>query len=114
MSSVGAYLRQLRETRGVSLEEIVRVTRVSSSYLHALEGDDFSALPEPVFTRRFSRAYCQVLGEAPDDALALYDGRSGAPAAGAAPPPAGGGGAPRGIPAPVVRTGGLVPGADVC
>src|SRR2546421_6740858 len=84
MSSLGAYLRQLRETRGVSLEEIVRVTRVSSSYLHALEGDDFSALPEPVFTRGFVRAYCQALGEATDEALALYEVRSGAPATAAA------------------------------
>src|SRR6266851_3476036 len=86
MSSVGAYLRQLRETRGVSLEEIARVTRVGSSYLHALEGDDFAALPESVFTRGFVRAYCQALGEAPDEALALYDGRSEVPAP--APPAA--------------------------
>src|SRR5438034_4529940 len=80
MSSVGAYLRQLRETRGVSLEEIARVTRVGSSYLQALEGDDFAALPESVFTRGFVRAYCQALGEAPDEALGLYDGRSEPPA----------------------------------
>ena len=74
MSSVGAYLRQLRETRGVSLEHIAGVTRVSSTYLRALEADDFSALPVPVFTRGFVRAYCQALGESPDQALALYDG----------------------------------------
>jgi len=88
MSSVCAYLRQLRETRGVSLEEIARVTRVGSSYLHALEGDDFAALPESVFTRGFVRAYCQALGETPDEALALYDGRSEAPATAPAPAPA--------------------------
>jgi len=81
MSSVGGYLRQLRETRGVSLEEIARVTRVSSSYLHALEADDFASLPVPVFTRGFVRAYCQALGEAPDEALALYEGRTEAPPA---------------------------------
>jgi cytoskeleton protein RodZ len=75
MSSVGTYLRQLRETRGVSLQDIAGVTRVSSTYLRALETDDFAALPEPVFTRGFVRAYCQALGEAPDEALALYDGR---------------------------------------
>jgi cytoskeletal protein RodZ len=87
MPSVGAYLRQLRETRGVSLEEIARVTRVSSSYLHALEADDFSALPEPVFTRGFVRSYCQTLGETPDEALALYEGRPEAPGSAAAPAP---------------------------
>src|SRR5262245_33844459 len=80
MSSVGAYLRQLRETRGVPLEEIARITRVSTTYLHALEADDFASLPVPVFTRGFVRAYCQALGEAPDEAISLYE-RRGDPSA---------------------------------
>jgi cytoskeleton protein RodZ len=82
MSSVGAYLRQLRETRGVSLEEIARATRVNSSYLHSLEADDFAELPVPVFTRGFIRAYCQALGESSDEALALYEGRGASAATG--------------------------------
>jgi cytoskeletal protein RodZ len=85
MSSVGAYLRQLREARGVSLEEIARTTRVNAAYLTALEADDFSVLPPPVFARGFIRAYCQALGEAPEQALALF-GPVPAPA-GATPSP---------------------------
>jgi cytoskeleton protein RodZ len=81
--SVGAHLRQLREARGISLEEIARVTRVNPSYLQALEADDYASLPVPVFTRGFIRAYCQALGEPPDQAVALFDGREAAP-----PPPA--------------------------
>jgi cytoskeleton protein RodZ len=92
MSSVGAHLRQLREARGVSLEEIARVTRVNPSYLHALEADDFTALPPPVFTRGFIRAYCQALGDPPDQALALFEGRGASSAA--APPGAPSTGAP--------------------
>jgi cytoskeletal protein RodZ len=92
MPSVGAHLRQLRETRGISLEEIARATRVNSSYLIALETDDHASLPVPVFTRGFIRAYCQALGEPPDQSLALYDGRGDvatavAPAPHAAPVP---------------------------
>jgi cytoskeletal protein RodZ len=86
MSSVGAHLRQLREARGVSLEEIARVTRVNSSYLHALEADDYASLPVPVFTRGFIRAYCQALGVPPDEAMALFDGRGETPAATPAAP----------------------------
>ena len=73
----------MRESRGVSLEEIARVTRVTASYLHALEADDYDSLPVPVFTRGFIRAYCQALGIAPDEAMALFEGRaeSAAPAA---------------------------------
>jgi cytoskeletal protein RodZ len=80
MPPVGAHLRQLREARGVSLEEIARATRVNSSYLQALEADDHASLPVPVFTRGFIRAYCQALGEPPEQSLALYDGRGEAAA----------------------------------
>jgi cytoskeleton protein RodZ len=88
MASVGAYLRELREQRGLSLEEIARATRVASRYLQSVEADDFSDLPAPAFTRGFIRAYCQALGEPPESALALYEQRDGrvppAPATGAA------------------------------
>jgi cytoskeletal protein RodZ len=80
MSSVGSYLRELREGKGVSLDEIARATRVAPRYLEALEADQHSALPEPPFTRGFIRAYCQVLGEPPDVALARYTERDKAPA----------------------------------
>ena len=83
MASLGAYLRGLREKRGTSLEEIARSTRVAGRYLESLEAEDYGALPDPVFTRGFIRAYCQLFGVAPDEALALYDQREGAP-----PPPA--------------------------
>src|SRR5256884_3378649 len=72
MSSVGSYLRELRERRGLSLDEISRSTRVLHQYLELLEADDLAALPAPAFTRGFIRAYCQVLREPPDEALARY------------------------------------------
>jgi len=103
MSSVGAHLRQLREARGVSLEEIARATRVNPSYLHALEADDYAELPVPVFTRGFIRAYCQALGEPPDQSLALYDGRGEAPAPVVAAAPMTSASAPPGARAPVAR-----------
>ena len=74
MASVGAYLRDLRTRRGVSLEEIARLTRVAPRYLEALEADASENLPAPVFIRGFIRAYCQALGESPKEALAIYEG----------------------------------------
>jgi len=79
MSSVGAYLRGLREQQGMSVDELSRATRVLSHYLEALEADDVRALPAPVFTKGFIRAYCQAVGVPPDEALRLYD-RIGVPA----------------------------------
>jgi len=79
MSSVGAYLRGLRQKQGMSIDELSRATRVLHHYLEALETDDIGSLPAPVFTRGFIRAYCQAIGLAPDEALKLYD-RIGVPA----------------------------------
>jgi cytoskeleton protein RodZ len=85
MAAVGAYLRELRVKRGLSIDELARVTRVAPRYLDALENDAFDSLPAPVFTRGFIRAYCQAVGASPEEVLARYDGRE-APAAAAATP----------------------------
>src|SRR5262245_6455891 len=94
MASVGPYLRELREKRGISLDEVARATRIAPRYLEALEADEHSALPERVFTKGFIRAYCQVLGEPPDEAFARFAGQDAtsavvpvAPLPPAAPPP---------------------------
>jgi cytoskeletal protein RodZ len=60
---------------------MARSTRVASRYLEALEADDFTALPAPVFTRGFIRAYCQVVDVPSDEALARYGEAIGEPAA---------------------------------
>jgi len=72
MQSLGAYLRELRLAKGLSLDEVARTSRVSQRYLEALETDALDRLPAPVFTRGFVRAYCQALREPPDEALARY------------------------------------------
>ena len=71
MPAVGAYLRDLRERQGISLDELSRSTRVLHHYLEALETDNLASLPAPVFTKGFIRAYCQVLGVSSDEAIAL-------------------------------------------
>jgi cytoskeleton protein RodZ len=88
MSSVGAYLRGLREKQGMSIDELSRATRVLHHYLEALEADNIGSLPAPVFTKGFIRAYCQALGVPPEEALQLYD-RIGVPAPDVAKVPAG-------------------------
>src|SRR6202795_1464997 len=79
MPSLGPYLSGLRQQRGLSIDEIFRVTRVSSGYLEALEREDFGTLPAPAFTKGYIRAYCQVVGVAPEEALRRYVESAGIP-----------------------------------
>jgi cytoskeleton protein RodZ len=73
MASLGAYLRELRERQGMSIDELSRATRVLHHYLEALESDDYRSLPAPVFARGFIKAYCQAVGVPPDEAIGLYE-----------------------------------------
>ncbi len=85
MSGLGQYLSGLREERGLSIEEMARVTRVAPRFLEALEREDLTALPAPVFAKGYIRAYCQALGVHADEALGRYVGA--APIAAATPTP---------------------------
>ncbi len=88
--SPGGCLRALRLRAGASLEEMARATRISPGCLKALEANDFSELPAPVFVKGFIRAYCDFLGAPSEEALALYQvtlGGSAAPKPHALPEP---------------------------
>jgi cytoskeleton protein RodZ len=81
VTSLGSYLRALREARGSSLEDMARSTRVGIRHLEALEEERLTDLPSPVFVRGFIRAYCGFLREAPEEALVHYEALAGERAA---------------------------------
>ena len=59
---IGKQLKQIRESKGISLEEISQKTRIRLAYLEAIEADDFKALPSKTQTRGFIRLYTNELG----------------------------------------------------
>src|SRR2546425_12762268 len=80
MSSLGVYLRGLREAKGVSLDDISRSTRVGRRHLEALESDKLEELPARVFVKGFIRAHCNTLEAPPDQAFDLFRQTAGEPA----------------------------------
>ena len=59
MTSVGRYLREQREAKGMSREEISRSTRVPVSSVERIENDQFDELPGEVFVRGFIRSFAK-------------------------------------------------------
>jgi cytoskeletal protein RodZ len=59
---IGAYLKAVREHRGLSLGSLAETTRISKTYLQAIEDADVSALPSRPFAIGYVRAYAQALG----------------------------------------------------
>ena len=61
MHAFGARLREAREARGMSTEDLVQITKVPRATLVALEEGDTTVLPAPVFVRGFVRAIARAL-----------------------------------------------------
>ena len=62
----GEELQRLRETTGLSLEDIAEETKISRQILRSLESGDFRFLPQKVFSRNFVTQYAAVVGADPE------------------------------------------------
>jgi transcriptional regulator with XRE-family HTH domain len=68
----GPRLRRERERRGISLETIASVTKVSADLWDGLERNDFSRWPSGVFARAFIRDYARAIGLDGDDVVGEF------------------------------------------
>lgn len=75
--SVGEFFRQVRETKGLTLDEVAIKTRIHPEYLKALEESNFAKLPEQVFAKGFVRSYARSLGLDEDDAMRRFSVSAG-------------------------------------
>jgi hypothetical protein len=69
---VGSALRRAREIRGITIDEAARDTKLRAEQLHALEGESFDELGDPVYARAMLRTYAQYLGLRPDRVVSVY------------------------------------------
>ncbi|MCX8029419.1 MAG: helix-turn-helix domain-containing protein [Brevinematales bacterium] len=73
MESVGKYLKDLRLTRSISIEEVVRNTNIPRKYIEGIEKDNFSDFPGEVYIKGYIKSYASFLGGDPEYALRLYE-----------------------------------------
>jgi cytoskeletal protein RodZ len=71
--SLGEFLRQERERRGITIEQVASATKVGVRTLHSLEADHYVELPAKPFIRGFVTSYCRFIGLDPKETLARYD-----------------------------------------
>ncbi len=62
MGTFGEDLRMERLSRGIGLEKITEITKVSQRHLQALESNQFRALPGGILNKGILRAYVKVVG----------------------------------------------------
>ncbi len=73
METLGHYLKVQRKLRGISLEDVSRMSKVAPNWLELLETNDFDKLPGDIFTKGYLRLYSEVVGLDPDDVLLRYE-----------------------------------------
>ena len=74
MGELGQLLRQTREEKGISLDQVAEDTRIRVSYLEALEQEDYDGLPTPGHVHGFLRNYALYLGLDLDEVQELHAG----------------------------------------
>jgi cytoskeleton protein RodZ len=67
MATFGEELRKERLSRGVALEQITAVTKISQRHLIALEQERFRLLPGGILNKGIVRGYAGALGLDPQD-----------------------------------------------
>ncbi len=89
-SDTGDQLRRARQTKGLTIADAARATRIKARYLEALEEGRWHDLPGPVQARGFMRNYAAFLG-LEGDALTtafIHEAEQAPAPAVPAPPPA--------------------------
>jgi cytoskeleton protein RodZ len=72
MASLGQSLREEREGRNISIEEIASATKIIPRYLEALEADRLDMMPGGFFVKGIIRTYARAIGLDPDEVLGRY------------------------------------------
>jgi cytoskeletal protein RodZ len=72
VASFGQKLRQAREARNITLQEIAATTKIGTRALQALEWERFEQLPGGIFNKGFVRAYARCVGLDEEETVAAY------------------------------------------
>lgn len=72
MALLGQWLREEREARSISLEEIAAATKIVPRYLEALENDRLDMMPGGFFVKGIIRTYARAVGLDPEEVLRRY------------------------------------------
>lgn len=72
METVGEFFRQVRETKGLTLDAVASKTCIHPDFLRALEDNNFAKLPDQVFAKGFVRSYARSLGLDESDAMRRF------------------------------------------
>ena len=72
-TTLGEFLRQERERRGITIEQVASATKISVRLLHLMEADQYAEMPAKPFIRGFVTSYTRFIGLDSKEILTRYD-----------------------------------------
>jgi transcriptional regulator with XRE-family HTH domain len=72
MIKLGQRLRQSRLEKGLSIEDVMKATKIRPSFLSAIEKGEYNKLPSSSYAQGFVINYAEYLGFSKREALALF------------------------------------------
>jgi cytoskeletal protein RodZ len=87
MSTVSEQLRQAREAKNLTMQQVVKITKIRTDHLRALEEGNFDVFSAPVYIRGFVRSYATLLKLDVPQIMAALEAEMAATTKFAEPPP---------------------------
>ena len=77
MNGIGQTLKEAREKKGLTLDDLQQTTKIQKRYLIAIEAENFDALPGDFYVRAFIQQYAKVVDLDGDELLAQLEEKPG-------------------------------------
>ncbi|MEW4325945.1 DUF4115 domain-containing protein [Rossellomorea marisflavi] len=72
MSELGKRLKDARESKGYSLDDLQRITKIQKRYLTGIEEGSYDSMPGKFYVRAFIKQYCEAVGLPPEEIFEEY------------------------------------------
>ncbi|MGG4156587.1 helix-turn-helix domain-containing protein [Peribacillus muralis] len=72
LTELGNRLKEAREAKGLSLEDLQELTKIQKRYLVGIEEGNYSMMPGKFYVRAFIKQYCEAVGLDSEEILEQY------------------------------------------
>ncbi|MFS0637248.1 RodZ domain-containing protein [Mesobacillus foraminis] len=72
MTELGMRLKEERENKGLSLDELQDITKIQKRYLVGIEEGNYTMMPGKFYVRAFIKQYAEAVGLDPDEIFDQY------------------------------------------
>lgn len=76
MIGLGERLKEARNAKGYTLDDLQEITKIQKRYLSAIEKEDYKTMPGSFYVRAFIKQYAEAVDLDADEMLGLYRGDS--------------------------------------